>query len=145
MATGRGGAGRGQGRKAGFADRGALKRTTISLDPTTITLARAIGDGNISDGVRRAVRQCCRAQLKRNTVMLCGYCGLYWKTSDPNPPKCLMEFALEPGRAPAPTGPAVVRVYVREDGTLVPKKKGPLKGFTHESQLPPAHVKKERK
>jgi hypothetical protein len=51
--TGKGGPGRGQGRKA--ADGATcLKRTNISIDPDSAGILRAIGDDDLSLGIRRA-------------------------------------------------------------------------------------------
>ena len=50
--TGQGGAGRGQGIKA--ADGASnLKRTNITIDPTSADTLRAFGDGDLSLGIRR--------------------------------------------------------------------------------------------
>lgn len=48
----RGGAGRGQGRKP-MADTPA-RRLNISIDDATAERLRAYGDGNLSEGIRRA-------------------------------------------------------------------------------------------
>lgn len=51
--TGRGGAGRGQGRKAVDAD-GPLERKNVSLDVPSVETLRALGNGDLSVGIRRA-------------------------------------------------------------------------------------------
>jgi hypothetical protein len=51
--TGRGGAGRGQGRKPVDAT-GPLERKTVTLDASTIETLRALGDNDLSVGIRRA-------------------------------------------------------------------------------------------
>ncbi|RKP44753.1 hypothetical protein D7S86_27430 [Pararobbsia silviterrae] len=51
--TGRGGAGRGQGRKAIDAA-GKLHRKSVTLDEQSIATLRAFGDGDLSVGIRRA-------------------------------------------------------------------------------------------
>lgn len=51
--TGRGGAGRGQGRKA-VDGAGPIERKTVTLDADTITTLRTLGDGDLSVGIRRA-------------------------------------------------------------------------------------------
>ncbi|WP_175787504.1 hypothetical protein [Burkholderia anthina] len=51
--AGRGGAGRGQGRKA-VDGAGPVERKTVTLDADSITTLRALGDGDLSVGIRRA-------------------------------------------------------------------------------------------
>lgn len=50
--SGRGGARPGAGRRPGVLP---TKRVNVSLDEQTLATARAIGDGNVSEGLRRAV------------------------------------------------------------------------------------------
>jgi len=52
-----GGRGRGGGRPRLDGDAQA-KRINVSLDQATIDRAREIGDGNLSEGIRRAVSRC---------------------------------------------------------------------------------------
>lgn len=54
--TGRGGAGRGQGRKALTRGTGDISKKTITVDQETSTVLTAYGDGNFSEGVRRAAK-----------------------------------------------------------------------------------------
>lgn len=49
----RGGAGRGQGRKAKDAT-GPLERKNVSLDKQSIETLRRLGEGDLSVGIRRA-------------------------------------------------------------------------------------------
>ena len=53
-----GGPGRGGGRKPT-----GVKRIAVTLDEATIERARKIGDGNLSEGIRRAVAESQRAGL----------------------------------------------------------------------------------
>lgn len=55
---GRGGPGRGQGRRALDGAQG-MKRTNVMLDDKTIDRAVALGDGNLSLGIRAAVEIAC--------------------------------------------------------------------------------------
>ena len=57
--SGRGGAGRGQGRKSADGATG-LRRRNISIDDASADILRALGDGDLSLGVRRAA-----ARLKK--------------------------------------------------------------------------------
>lgn len=52
----RGGAREGAGRKAQTGDGGPLRRCTATLDETSIALLTAYGDGELSEGIRRAAR-----------------------------------------------------------------------------------------
>lgn len=52
----RGGARTGAGRKAETTDGGPLEAVTVNLDKTTIADAKAYGDGELSEGIRRAMR-----------------------------------------------------------------------------------------
>lgn len=52
----RGGARPGAGVKAQTTDGGDLLRITVTLDATTIAKLRIVGDGNLSEGIRRAVQ-----------------------------------------------------------------------------------------
>lgn len=54
--SGRGGAGRGQGAKAADGATG-LRRVNVSLDDASIEALRALGDGELSLGIRRAVKK----------------------------------------------------------------------------------------
>lgn len=49
----RGGAGRGQGRKA-IDSAGPLVRKTVTLDEPSIAILRELGEGDLSVGIRRA-------------------------------------------------------------------------------------------
>jgi len=51
-----GGARDGAGRSAQTTDGGPLERKTISVDATTVALLTAYGDGEFSEGIRRAAR-----------------------------------------------------------------------------------------
>jgi hypothetical protein len=51
----RGGAGRNQGRKTEDGTRG-LKRLNVTLDVESVESVRRLGDGNLSLGIRKAVR-----------------------------------------------------------------------------------------
>ena len=88
--TGRGGAGRGQGRKVEMAD-GQVRPVTIKLDQFTTDVAKMIGGGNMSKGIRQAIRQVCRIR-RINDQMLCGMpqCGIAYDVGDPDPPPCRM-------------------------------------------------------
>lgn len=59
--TGQGGPGRGQGLKAADGATG-LKRTNITIDAESASILRALGDGDLSLGIRRAA-----AHLKSST------------------------------------------------------------------------------
>jgi hypothetical protein len=52
----RGGARVGAGRKAQTGDGGPLRRCNVNLDKTTIANLKAYGDGELSEGIRRAAR-----------------------------------------------------------------------------------------
>jgi hypothetical protein len=52
----RGGARNGAGRKAQTGDGGPLRRCTTTLDETSIALLTDYGDGELSEGIRRAAR-----------------------------------------------------------------------------------------
>ena len=58
-----GGARPNTGPKPGTSDGGAMIRKTVTLDGRTITQAVELGDGELSEGLRRAVRLA--AQVKR--------------------------------------------------------------------------------
>ncbi len=51
-----GGAREGAGRTAQTTDGGPLERKTVSVDATTVRLLTAYGDGEFSEGIRRAAR-----------------------------------------------------------------------------------------
>ena len=51
-----GGARRGAGRKPQTTDGGELRRCTVTLDKTTETILSNYGDGELSEGIRRAAR-----------------------------------------------------------------------------------------
>jgi hypothetical protein len=53
---GHGGARDGAGRSAQTTDGGPLERKTVTVDKTTITTLTAYGDGEFSEGIRRAAR-----------------------------------------------------------------------------------------
>ena len=98
-----GGAGRNQGRTAPDAD-GEFYPIKVNLDRTTMTKARAIGNGMVSMGIRLAINASCRAR-RHNEQMLCGSCGLSWNIDDKDPPKCDLENVLIPKkRPPSPFG-----------------------------------------
>lgn len=52
----RGGARPNAGRKPSTSDGGAILRKTVTLDQTTIDEAIKLGDGELSEGLRRAVK-----------------------------------------------------------------------------------------
>lgn len=52
----RGGARPNTGRKPGTSDGGSMLRKTVTLDQTTINKAIELGDGELSEGLRRAVK-----------------------------------------------------------------------------------------
>lgn len=54
--TNRGGPRKGAGRHTGDGAKG-MKRYNVSLDPETVETARQIGGGNISQGIRLAVKR----------------------------------------------------------------------------------------
>ena len=56
QATKRGGARPNTGRKPGTSDGGSMLRKTVTLDKTTIDEAIKLGDGELSEGLRRAVK-----------------------------------------------------------------------------------------
>lgn len=89
----RGGVRANAGPIAEFTDGLPLRAVSVKLDPVTITIARSIGDGQMSKGIRKAIRQVCRSR-RVGDQMLCGFCGLSWDMTDPEPPKCNLENAL---------------------------------------------------
>lgn len=52
----RGGAREGAGRKVQTSDGGPLARKTITVDALTVRVLTALGDGEFSEGIRRAAR-----------------------------------------------------------------------------------------
>lgn len=63
----RGGAREGAGRKAQTGDGGPLRRCTATLDETSIALLTAYGDGELSEGIRRAARVAPNLKLTEQT------------------------------------------------------------------------------
>lgn len=55
-AAARGGARDGAGRKTQTSDGGAVTRKNVSLDAATVQVLTALGDGELSEGIRRAAR-----------------------------------------------------------------------------------------
>jgi hypothetical protein len=51
-----GGARKGAGRKAQTTDGGPLERKTVTVDASTVRVLTAYGDGEFSEGIRRAAR-----------------------------------------------------------------------------------------
>lgn len=81
------------GRPAEYTDGLPTRPVSVKLDPVSVTMAKSIGDGEISKGIRRSLRQVCRAR-RVNDQMLCGFCGYAWDLDDPEPPKCNIDHAL---------------------------------------------------
>jgi hypothetical protein len=52
-----GGPGRGQGRKTPDSPSGELKVYSVRLDPTTVEALKEIGGGNVSAGIRMAIKR----------------------------------------------------------------------------------------
>lgn len=88
-----GGTRQGAGRPAEFTDGLPTRNVSVQLDPVTITMAKSIGNGKIAVGLRKAMRQACRAR-RVNDQMQCGFCGLSWDLDDKEPPACNLEHPL---------------------------------------------------
>lgn len=60
-----GGARAGSGPKPQTSDGGTMTRRNVSLDDTTVELLKAFGDGELSEGIRRAARAIASSQVKQ--------------------------------------------------------------------------------
>lgn len=64
----RGGARAGAGRKAQTGDGGPLQRKTVNLDEASIATLTTYGDGELSEGIRRAARAIGATSERRDTT-----------------------------------------------------------------------------
>src|SRR5437588_122227 len=95
-----GGSGRSQGRRLKIGDGsgvltdlGPRKNILVTLDEVSCNISKMIGGGNMSAGIRIALRQSCRIR-RVSDQMLCGFCGIAYDHNDPDPPPCNLAHAL---------------------------------------------------